>query len=140
MQIEFIQLTSDVLGKSSKLIIFNFFYSTSYISHYVQMSLIIRYLDVQDYEIKESLLGMFIIAKTYSYHYAELVLNNDDDVGLNFTPCRDQTYDNAPTMSHHQSGLYKRIININPNATFLNCDDDTDRTQSLHNNRIISQI
>ena len=79
--------------------------STPDMFHQGHMSLIIRYLDEEDYEIKESFLGMFIIAKTDAYHYAELVLKIVEDLGLNFTLRRGQTYDNAATMSDHLCGL-----------------------------------
>ena len=48
---------------------------------------------------------MFIIAKTDAYHHAELFLKNVEDLGLNFTMCRGQTYDNAATMSDHMACL-----------------------------------
>ena len=73
---------------------------------------------------------MFIIAKTYAYHYSELVLKNVEDLGLNFTLCTGQTYDNAATMK--LSGLYMRILYINPKATFLNCDNYQFNLATLH--------
>ena len=79
--------------------------STPDMFHQGQMSLVIRYLDVEDYDIKESLLGMFIIAKTDAYHYAGLVLKNAEVLRLNFTLCRGQTNDNAARMSDHLSVL-----------------------------------
>ena len=48
---------------------------------------------------------MFVVAKTDAHHYAELVLKNVEDLELNFTLCRGQTYDNAATMSDHLFGL-----------------------------------
>ena len=44
---------------------------------------------------------MFIIAKTDAYYYAELVLKNVENLGLNFNLCIGQTYDNAATMNDH---------------------------------------
>ena len=75
---------------------------------------------------------MFIIAKPDAFHYAELVLKTVEDLGLNFTLCRGQTYDNAATVSSHLSGLRKRILDINPKATFLYCDNHSLNMAALH--------
>lgn len=106
--------------------------STPDISHQEQVSLILRYLDSEDLEVKESFLGFFIISKPDAQHYEELILKALDDLGLDFSLCRGQTYDNAATMSGHLSGLQKRLLDINPKATFLNCDNHSLNLAALH--------
>lgn len=106
--------------------------STPDISHQEQVSLIIRYLDMEDLQVKESFLGFFIIRKPDAQHYEELVIQALDDLGIDINMCRSQTCDNAATMSGHISGLQQRLKERNPKATFLNCDNHSLNLAALH--------
>ena len=110
--------------------------STPDISHQEQVSLIVRYVDAEDFEVKESFLGFFIISKPDAQHYEELILKILQDIGLDFNFCRGQTYDNAATMSGHISGLQKRLLDINPKATFFNCDNHSLNLAALHSSQV----
>ena len=51
------------------------------------------------------------------------VINQLGADGINFADCRSQCYDNASVMSDHSSGLQKRMLDRNPLALFINCDN-----------------
>jgi len=86
-----------------------------------QVSVIIRY--VSNFQIRESFVGYYLIEKPDAAHYEMLVLDVLSSLGLDFSYCRGQTYDNAATMSGGRSGLQKRLLDRNPKATFQNCDN-----------------
>jgi len=86
-----------------------------------QVSVIIRY--VSNFQIRESFVGYYLIEKPDAAHYEMLVLEVLSSLGLDFSYCRGQTYDNAATMSGERSGLQKRLLDRNPKATFQNCDN-----------------
>lgn len=104
--------------------------STPDASHQEQMSMIIRY--VSNFQICESFLGYYVIQKPDALHYELLVLDVLASLGLDFSYCRGQTYDNAATMSGERSGLQKRLLDRNPKATFLNCDDHSLNLAASH--------
>lgn len=95
-----------------------------------QVSVIIRY--VTNFQIRESFMGYYLIDKPDAEHYEMLVLEVLSSLGLDFSYCRGQTYDNAATMSGERSGLQKRLLNRNPKATFLNCDNHSLNLAALH--------
>jgi hypothetical protein len=142
IQNEFINLMGNkvresIVGKVKQVCYFSLMLdSTPDVSHQEQVSLIVRYLDVENFEIKESFLGYFEIVKPDAQHYEELVLKTLKDIGLDFDLCRGQTYDNAATMSGRLSGLQKRLLDINPKATFLNCDNHSLNLAALHSAEI----
>ena len=51
------------------------------------------------------------------------IINQLEADGINFADCRSQCYDNASVMSGHSSGLQKRMLDRNPLALFINCDN-----------------
>lgn len=138
IQNEFIKLIGNevresIVGKVKQVCYFSLMLdSTPDFSHQEQVSLVVCYLDVDNFEIKESFLGYFEIVKPDAQHYEELVLKTLKDIGLDFDLCRGQTYDNAATMIGRLSGLQKRLLDINPKATFLNCDNHSLNLAALH--------
>ena len=122
IQNEFINLMGNkvresIVGKVKQVCYFSLMLdSTPDVSHQEQVSLIVRYLDVENFEIKESFLGYFDIVKPDAQHYEKLVLKTLKEIGLDFDLCRGQTYDNAATMSGRLSGLQKRLLDINSKA------------------------
>lgn len=99
--------------------------STQDISKTDQVSLVIRYTNVnheeKKVEIKESFLGFFVLKKHNAISYAEILLDILIKFNLNVSKCRGQGYDGAAVMSGSFTGLQTRIRNIVPNATFVHC-------------------
>ena len=77
-------------------------------------------------------MGHYLIDKPDAAHYEMPVLEVLSSLGLDFSYCRGQTYDNAATMSGERSGLQKRLLDRNPKATFLNCDNHSLNLAALH--------
>ena len=55
---------------------------------------------------------------------------NDDAIDLN--NCRGQAYDNAAVMSGVRTGVQKRILEINPQAQFINCENHSLNLACVH--------
>jgi hypothetical protein len=73
-----------------------------------------------------------VIQKPDASHYELLVLEILASLGPDFSYCRGQTYDNAAIMSGERSGLQKRLLDRNPKATFLNCDNHSLNLAASH--------
>jgi hypothetical protein len=136
IQNEFIDLMgrevdSCIVSKIKEAIYFSIMVdSTPDASRQEQMSVITRY--VSNFQICESFLGYYVIQKPDASHYELLVLEILASLGLDFSYCRGQTYDNAATMSGERSGLQKRLLDRNPKATFLNCDNHSLNLAASH--------
>jgi hypothetical protein len=52
--------------------------------------------------------------------------------GLDLMDCRAQCYDNASTISGHVSGVQQRILQRNPKALYLNCDNHSLNLVGVH--------
>lgn len=77
-------------------------------------------------------MGYYLIDRPNAAHYEMLVLEVLSSLGLDFSYCRGQTYDNAATMSGERTGLQKRLLDRNRKATFLNCDNHSLNLAALH--------
>ena len=96
---------------------------TSDVSHQEQMTIVIRYVDVLNNTpcIKEHFVGFVNFESSTSKSLTEAVLSILEKLGLPIANCRGQGYDNGTNMAGKQSGVQKRILDINPNAMFMSC-------------------
>ena len=97
------------------------------ISHTEQMSLVIRYVDIEaaNVKIEEHFLCFIEVSSTTSENLCNIIVQKLEEVGLPLMNCRGQAYDNGANMSGKKSGLQKRILDLNPQAFFLPCASHT---------------
>lgn len=101
--------------------------TTQDISKIDQMSLIIRYVEIEvangesKMKIKETFLGFFKIEDQSAYGMASKILQYTENMGLDIKKCRGQGYDGASVMSGSYSGVQKRINDVAPKATYIHC-------------------
>ncbi|KAL4098683.1 hypothetical protein QTP88_023234 [Uroleucon formosanum] len=94
--------------------------STPDITHSNQLSFILRY--VSDKGVPTERFLEFIPKVGHkSLEIAETVITTIDNLKLNISDCRGQSYDTAKNMSGCYNGLQARIKNINPLAFYIPC-------------------
>ncbi|XP_025116124.1 zinc finger MYM-type protein 1-like [Pomacea canaliculata] len=99
------------------------------VSHNEQMTMIIRFVNVvtasessrSHIEIKEHFLGFVPLSETGSAFMTEVLLKQLQEMELDIDNLRGQGYDNGSNMKGKDSGVQKRIIDINPRAFFVPC-------------------
>ena len=93
------------------------------ISHTEQMSLVIRYVDIEVANVKigEYFLCFIEVNSSTSENLCKIIAQKLEEVGLPLMNCRGLAYDNGANMSGKKSGLQKRIFDLNPQAFFLHC-------------------
>jgi len=105
-------------------------------SHREQMSQIIRYVDVdfvtKNVEVRESFLGFIKVYSKDAKSIVDLITHTLERNMLPLADCRSQCYDNAAVMSGHLSGVHKRIVDRNPWAIFVNCDNHSLNLVGIH--------
>lgn len=101
-----------------------------------QVSEVVRYVDI-DFErrtvqVQESFLGFIEINKKDAESLVNCITEQleKDDIAL--ANCRAQCYDNASVMAGHKSGVQKRILEKNPLALFVNCDNHSLNLVGVH--------
>ena len=97
------------------------------IAHRDQVSLVVRYVDV-DYEqksarVRESFLGFGRENGKDAGSLVNLIMTQLEKYEINFANCRSQCYDNANVMAGHRTGVSKRLLTENDLAVFVNCDN-----------------
>ena len=93
------------------------------ISHTEQMSLVSRYVDVvgENVKIEEHFLCFIELNSTTSENLTNVVVQKLEEINLPLENCRGQAYDNGANMSGKNTGLQRRILDLNPLALFLPC-------------------
>jgi len=93
------------------------------VNHLEQMSFVIRYVDVQSNpaRVEEHFVGFINVSSTTSQHLTKVILETLENLGLSLDNCRGQGYDNGANMAGKQSGVQKRILDLNPYAMFMPC-------------------
>ncbi|VDI15927.1 Hypothetical predicted protein [Mytilus galloprovincialis] len=86
-----------------------------------QLSLCIRYVDNDTYEVREDFLGFVEPKEVDAEHIANAIVSNLDKWGLPLQKLRGQGYDGASVMSGHVSGVQQRIREQCPDAPFVHC-------------------
>ena len=62
----------------------------------------------------------------------KVIVEKLEEDRLDLTDCRSQCYDNASVMSGHVSGVQERILQRNPKALYLNCDNHSLNLVGVH--------
>lgn len=123
---EFIELMSkkvldEILAEIKKAKYFGIIVdSTPDITHTDQLSLVLRYVDLQGNPI-ERFLKFIPIHGHSSQHLQEVVVNTLQDLGIDLKYCRGQSYDNASNMSGRYSGLQARLKKNFPLIEYVPC-------------------
>lgn len=103
-------------------------------SHEEQMSEIIRYVEVKrnSVEIKESFIDFINVKKKDAASMTEEILEKLEVDGLDLYNCRGQSYDNQATMAGVHSGVQQRILDRNPLAVFVPCNNHSLNLVGVH--------
>ena len=94
---------------------------TSDVSHSEQLTVIVRFVNVKSVEVKEHFIGFANIGESSAASLTKVVLEVLNKYNISIMDCRGQGYDNGANMAGKNSGLQKRILDINPLAYFSNC-------------------
>lgn len=110
------------------------FDSTTDISHTDQMSQIIRYVHIEDTEasVQESFIDFIHLTGKSANEITEQICYKLQNDGLKLEHCYGQGYDNAATMAGHISGVQKRILDVNPKAVFVPCNNHSLNLAGVH--------
>ena len=95
----------------------------------------LRYVHInenKDVEIKEVFFGFFQVSEKNAASLVETVIEKLNDDGIDLNDCRGQAYDNAAVMSGVRIGVQKRILEINPQAQFINCENHSLNLACVH--------
>ena len=86
-----------------------------------QMSIVIRFFDIDELEVCEEFLGFYNVVNTE----AETLLNTIKDVlqqcDLPLAQARGQCYDGAANMRGHVNGFQARLLKENPHCLYVYC-------------------
>jgi len=124
---EFIQLMGDKLLKIiAKEIKEQKYFSVSVdstpdLSHVDQLTVIIRYVEKSSHQAKERFLKFLPLEKHTGETLTNTLLCFLNEIGVDISNCRGQSYDNAANMSGRYNGMQAKIREINPLAHFIPC-------------------
>ena len=101
------------------------FDTTSDAAHVEQMSQIIRFVEIKrnSVDIKEAFIDFIPLEVKTAERITEAITSKLERDGLNLSDCRGQSYDNQATMAGIHSGVKKRILDLNPLAVIVPCDN-----------------
>lgn len=122
-------IVSEIMAAPFFTIITDTTQDISKVSKVDQLSQLFRYVKIhkaddgrtKSVEICESFLGFYACADQTAAGLSEQIVSIVQAKGLSFLKCRGQGYDGARTMSGMYSGVQKRIMDIQPKATFVHC-------------------
>nr|XP_013189863.1 unnamed protein product [Amyelois transitella] len=140
IQNEFIAILGDnvrqhIIGQIKKAkyyaIIFD---STPDLSHKDQTSQVLRYVVIENQEVKvmESFIDFIETKDKTAEGISKMILDKIQADGLDISNCRGQAYDNAAVMAGKYSGVQQRIQEINPKAEFVPCSNHSLNLVCLH--------
>lgn len=72
-------------------------------------------------EICESFLGFYACVDQTAAGLSDQIVSIVQEKGLSFDKCRGQGYDGTRTMSGVYNGVQKKIMAIQPKATYVHC-------------------
>ncbi|XP_059169366.1 zinc finger MYM-type protein 1-like [Physella acuta] len=129
IQNEFIELMASEVKKIiiAKLKLAKYFSiildCTPDVSHKEQLSLIVRFVDASDCDLKvvEHFMEFFIAENTTGKGLSELLLAALEKLGLDIDDCRGQGYDNGANMKGKHLGVQAHILRKNSRAFFTPC-------------------
>ncbi|XP_076894309.1 uncharacterized protein LOC143546541 [Bidens hawaiensis] len=95
------------------------------ISHQEQMSIIVRYVNVNlnsnTVTVEESFLGFLVVDDTIGKGLFDVTLEALNSLGLDVNNMSGQGYDNGSNMKGKHQGVQKRFLDINPRAFYAAC-------------------
>ncbi|GFQ86669.1 hypothetical protein TNCT_719121 [Trichonephila clavata] len=99
------------------------FDSTPDISHKDQTSQVIRYVMIENTEVRveESFIDCIETKNKTAEGICDMIVSKLKAEGLNLMNCRGQAYVNAGTKAGCHTGMQQQIKNTNPNAKFVPC-------------------
>ncbi|GFR18205.1 hypothetical protein TNCT_93511 [Trichonephila clavata] len=110
------------------------FDNTPETSHKYQTSQEVRYVMIENQEVRveESFIDLIETKNKTSEGISNMIVSKLKDDGLNITNCRGQAYDNAAPITGCHTGGQQRIIDINPNAEFVTCSNQSLNLVCVH--------
>jgi len=99
--------------------------STPDIAHIDQFAIVVRYVHAKptaEPVIRTAFLGFVQMGKDASSVSAGIV-EFLAELGIDFKDCRGQCYDNATVMTGDIRGVQRQLLDKNPQATFVNCNN-----------------
>lgn len=86
-----------------------------------QMSLVLRYVNVNTGHIEKRFLEFLLVEITTGEELTTSVLTELKAIGLDIKNCRSQGYDNGSNMKRDYKGVKSRILSENPLAFYTRC-------------------
>ncbi|KAJ1101702.1 hypothetical protein NDU88_006767 [Pleurodeles waltl] len=110
------------------------FDSTPDISHTDQMSQVIRYVHIEDsgVHVTESFIDFIQLYGKSADVITKQICDKLQADCLKLEHCYGQGYDNAATMAGHISGVQKGILDMNPKAMFVPCNNHSLNLAGMH--------
>lgn len=91
--------------------------------HKEQMTLIIRYVHFSkdNVTVEEHFMDFLNVLSSKGENLFDCLISKLNDLRLDLTDCRGQSYDNGANMKGVHSGVQARLLNMNPRAFFMPC-------------------
>jgi hypothetical protein len=107
------------------------------IAHDDQMSQVLRYVKISGgmVEVKETFLHFIKFDDKGAEAIADLIVAKLKEDHLDIKDIRGQGYDNAATMAGIHSGVQRRILDINPLATYIPCNNHSLNLAGVHSSQ-----
>ena len=137
---EFISLLSDhirtaIFQKIAKVKYFDIMFDrTLDISHTDQMSQVPQYVHIEDTEVSvvESFFDFIQLHGKSADVITKQIWDKLQTDGLKLEHCCSNEYDNTITMAGHISGVQKSILDMNPKAVFVPCNNHSLNLVDVH--------
>ncbi|CAH2284490.1 zinc finger MYM-type 1-like [Pelobates cultripes] len=108
------------------------FDSTPDISHTDQMSQVIQYVHIEDSGVTESFIDFIQLYGKSADVITKQICDKLQADGLKLEHFYGQGYDNAATMAGHLSSVQKHILDMNPKAMFVPCNNHSLNLAGMH--------
>lgn len=131
----YLVITSDIFQRILKAKYYSIIFdSTPDILHTDQMSQVIQYVHIEDTEVtvEESFIDFIQLHGKSANEITEQICDKLQADGLKLKYCYGQGYDNAATMAGHIRGVQKRILDVNPKAVFVSCNNHSLNLAGVH--------
>ena len=83
-------------------------------------------------KLKKFFLVFFQVSEENAATLVETMIEKLSDDGIDVNDYRGQAYDNAAVMSGVRNGVQKRILESNPQAQFINCENHSLNLARVH--------
>ena len=86
-----------------------------------QMAIVVRYVDVKQAKIHERFLTFVEVSNLDAESLTEYIMDTLKSYHLNLDSILSQAYDGASVMSGRCTGVQKRVMEVVPQAVYINC-------------------